>query len=184
MPPWSSLQRQLYALIDPSLNFQIHCRVYRMKSERGSTDLPRYWITVGKDIIWDYPRQFVSLGPHPSRQPVASYPYLSDISAISAVIREYIDTPLRQLLSKHFDADHWGLVNILRAADRRVGSRQWPAMRSRTKDEFVLAVLDARRKARSASSRLPRLGPAFKRGRGCLTQRCSGLVSLAAERQR
>jgi len=27
-------------IIDPRLKFQIHCRIVRMKSERGSTDFP------------------------------------------------------------------------------------------------------------------------------------------------
>ncbi|EMJ37444.1 hypothetical protein LEP1GSC079_0680, partial [Leptospira interrogans str. FPW1039] len=50
--PWSKLQSRLYNLIDENLNFQIHCIVYPMHSERGSTGLPRYWITLDKNIIW------------------------------------------------------------------------------------------------------------------------------------
>ncbi len=57
--PWSKLQSRLYNLIDENLNFQIHCIVYPMHSERGPTGLPRYWITLDKNIIWDYPKQFV-----------------------------------------------------------------------------------------------------------------------------
>jgi hypothetical protein len=67
MPPWSSLQRQIHALLEPTIDLRIHCSAYRMQSQRGSANLPRYWITLGKKIIWDYPRQFVQLPSHPQR---------------------------------------------------------------------------------------------------------------------
>lgn len=59
MRRWSKLQKELYLMIDPSIDFQLHCSVYPMRSQRGSTDLPRYWITLNKEIIFDYPKQFV-----------------------------------------------------------------------------------------------------------------------------
>ena len=51
MKPWNKLQRDLYKMIDEKINFQIHCAAYRMNSEYGSTNLPRYWITLGKEIV-------------------------------------------------------------------------------------------------------------------------------------
>lgn len=45
---WSKLQREIYKLIDSRIGIQIHCSVYRMDSRWGGTDLPRYWITLGK----------------------------------------------------------------------------------------------------------------------------------------
>ena len=30
-----------------------------MDSRWGGTDLPRYWITLGKEIIFDYPKDFL-----------------------------------------------------------------------------------------------------------------------------
>ena len=144
MPPWSSLQRQVYGLIDPGIRFQVHCGVYRMASERGSTDLPRYWITLGRDVIWDYPAQFVGLPSHPNRVPIQHYPYDSDVSSISALLRAYIDTPRNSVLTAHFEDDHWGLINILRAADRRIGSRHWAALRRRIHNPAALKVLQAR----------------------------------------
>ena len=56
---WSKLQSEIYNLLDKRIDIQIHCSVYRMKSNWGSTDLPRYWITLGKEIIFDYPQQFL-----------------------------------------------------------------------------------------------------------------------------
>lgn len=63
--PWSKLQKEVYLLVDPKLDFQIHCVAYRMGSQYGSTDLPRYWITLGKETIFDYPKHFIhSEGPN------------------------------------------------------------------------------------------------------------------------
>ena len=40
------------------------------------------------------------------------------------MLREYIDTPSSELMTKKFEGDHWGLTDILRAADRRIGRRR------------------------------------------------------------
>ncbi len=60
MKKWSKLQKELYLIIDPTIDFQIHCVAYPMRSRYGNTALPRYWITLGKEIIFDYPKQFLS----------------------------------------------------------------------------------------------------------------------------
>ena len=130
-------------IIDPTIRFQIQCRVYAMDSMFGHTGLPRYWITLGREIVWDYPRQFIET-PHPDRSPPFHYPYSTDIYAISELLREYLDTPRQELLSKQFENDHWGLINILRAADRRVGSRQWPRLMKKTHNIAALKVLERR----------------------------------------
>lgn len=59
MKRWSKLQKRLYELVDESIDFKLHCTVYRMQSRRGSTDLPRYFITLAGEIIFDYPKDFV-----------------------------------------------------------------------------------------------------------------------------
>ena len=55
-------------------------------------------------------------------------------------------TPAAELLTRQFVNDHWGLINILRAADRRIGQRQLPALRRKTHNIAALKVLDARQK--------------------------------------
>jgi hypothetical protein len=89
--PWSKLQREVSKLFAEGLRLQIQCRTYRMASARGSTDLPRYWCTLGKDVIWDYPRDF--------GENTTYAPYDTDVSSISSLLCEYIDTPTDQLLS-------------------------------------------------------------------------------------
>lgn len=111
MKRWSKLQKQLYLVIDDSINFQIHCSAYRMDSQHGSTDLPRYWITLGKEIVFDYPK--VSTDKK-------DYPYVNEVSDISDLFRQYLDTPREQLLEKTFEADKYGVTNLLKCADKRI----------------------------------------------------------------
>ena len=103
---WSKLQREIYKLIDSRIGIQIHCSVYRMDSRWGGTDLPRYWITLGKEIIFDYPKDFLDK-KLPERGLIIScshnetveelYPYVTEISLISDIIRRSI---LRTLTMK------------------------------------------------------------------------------------
>lgn len=111
MKRWSKLQKQLYLVIDDSINFQIHCSVYRMGSQHGGADLPRYWITLGKEIVFDYPK--VSTDKQ-------DYPYVNEIPDISDLFRQYLDTPREQLLEKTFESDKYGVTNLLKCADRRI----------------------------------------------------------------
>lgn len=142
-PRWSKLQKELYLLRADGLNFQLHCNAYRMASQHGSTDIPRYWITLNGEIIWDYPKDFIDK-PHPAREKPAHFPYSTDIPDISAIIREYVDTPKDLLLSKEFQNDHWGLVNILRAADKRIGLRRLPTLRKKTGNKAAHKIIEAR----------------------------------------
>lgn len=120
---WSKLQKELYALRADNLNMQIHCSVYRMKSQCGSTNSPRYWISINDEIIWDYPRQFRT-SENSDRANPEHYPYVTDMTDISQLIRDYIDTPKLELLHKKFENDYWGVTNILKACDKRIGRRR------------------------------------------------------------
>lgn len=147
--PWSKLQREIYDLLSPDIHLQIHCTSYPMRSQNGgSTNLPRYWITLDKDVIWDYPRDFVAKNRcvRNFQGEECWYPYLTDISAISELIREYIDTPKEDILSKPFTHDKWGLINILRAADRRIGVRRLELLRRKTHNVAALKVIARRQK--------------------------------------
>ena len=118
MAAWSKLQKSLYLIVSDKVDFQIHCSVYRMNSQRGSTDLPRYWITIEKEIVFDYPKQFINDKAN------KNYPYETQISDISDCIREYIDCPVNLLLEKNFENDLWGLTDILKAVDKRLGKEK------------------------------------------------------------
>jgi len=156
--PWSKLQKELYLIRAEGIRFQIHCRNYPFNgaTHRTQVTLPRYWITLDKEIIWDYPRDFkkppYSNDPG-SRKKICAYPYFNEVSDISALIREYLDTPKDQLMSKHFENDHWGLINILRAADRRIGQRRLKALKSKTRNKAARKIIEQRmNKAESSKS--------------------------------
>ncbi len=118
--PWSKLQRDLYNIMADDINFQIHCSARRMQSQRGSTAIPRYWITIGKEVVWDYPKYFKI----DKTKVNENYPYETEIGTISDVIREYIDSQKEGLIQKVFKNDLWGLTEILKVCDRRTGKRQ------------------------------------------------------------
>lgn len=137
MKRWSKLAKQLYELVDENIDFKLHCTVYRMQSRRGSTDLPRYFITLAGEIIFDYPKDFVlkSGGVRSLAQGALTkiYPYGNDISDIGELIREYIDTPKEELFKKHFDADEWGACEYPKG--RRQTHRQKEAANFSQKQE-------------------------------------------------
>jgi hypothetical protein len=135
MKRWSKLQKEIEQLFAEGLDLRVQCRAYRMASQRGSTDLPRYWVMLDKVVIWDYPRDFGNLAK--------DYPYLTEIGAISDLIRDYIDTPIEQLLIKSFN-DRWHLIEIFLAADRRIGRRKLEQLREQLNHPGARAVLTAR----------------------------------------
>ena len=155
MARWSKLQKQIYLLLDKNINLQIHCSVIRMKSERGSTGLPRYFITLDKDVIFDYPKQFInkklpdemlkySIDKNVTLKVQELYPYVTEISDISDLFREYIDTPLNDLYEKEFTSDEWGLTDILKSADRRIGLPKLKQFVSVTQNEVTQKIITAR----------------------------------------
>ncbi len=137
MKPWSKLQKELYLLMDSAIKLQIHCSVYRMQSQLGSTDLPRYWMTLGKEIIFDYPKDFVE-------QMGDNYPYDNQIRDISQLFRTYIDTPVEELFDKVFQEDEWGLTDLLKAADRRIGKRRLGLLLEKSANPAVAKIVQAR----------------------------------------
>lgn len=153
---WSKLQKELYLIIDPKINFQMHCAIYRIGQYGNS--VPRFWITLEKEIIFDYPKQFVMSNQvmtyHVSDNDYRDvcYPYegiyhIAGISDISDLIREYIDTPTSEILTKHFENDYWNLVDIFRAADRRIGQRRLKLLQNTTKSSVVQKILAIRIKS-------------------------------------
>lgn len=133
------MQKQLYSIIDDNVELQIHCSVYRMNSQRGSTCLPRYWITLGKQIVFDYPKVAIDK---------ENYPYITEVSDISDLIRQYMDTPREQLPTKSFDSDKYGITNLLKSADKRISVaklRQYFSDSPVENAEVCMMILDARK---------------------------------------
>jgi hypothetical protein len=120
---WSSLKRQIEALWVPDLPLAIHCTVYKRITKHWTLDEPRHWIVFDREIIWDCPGPFMIPNPERGR----AITYFEDIywgphgsSVIANLLRQYLDRP-RDRLFKPFEMDRWELIDILRAADRRLG---------------------------------------------------------------
>lgn len=138
---WSKLQTRLYHVIDPEIKFQIHCALYEMNSKGGyhSYKLPRYFITIDKKIIFDYPKDFDTS----SKYGFNAYPWDTDISRISDMIEEYLQCPATDLM-KTFENDKWGVTDILRVCDRRIGKRRLLELKQYTTEEVLLEIIEKR----------------------------------------
>lgn len=138
---WSKLQSRLYNIIDPDINMQIHCSLYEMNSNDGwhGNKLPRYFITIAKDIIFDYPKDFDTT----KKYGFNSYPWDTDISGISNVIEEYIQSS-KDKIANEFSNDKWGITDILRVCDRRIGKRRLRQIRDNTDNEVLLNIINKR----------------------------------------
>lgn len=146
MNRWSSLQRELYKIIDEKISFQIHIAVDRMDIFNSLT---RYWITVGDETVFDYPKNFVQKTENGKIVTNLSgerllYPYETDVPRISRLIREYIDTPKELVFDKKFERDLWNLTDILKAADRRNGKRRLDKLKERTDNSAALKIIELR----------------------------------------
>lgn len=141
---WSKLQSRLYNLMDPAINFQIHCVLYEMNSNDGwhGNKLPRYFITIEKEIVFDYPKNFDTKKNYPFNV----YPWITDISEISNVIEEYIQCSEAELLNV-FENDEWGITDILRVCDRRIGKRRLHKIKDTITNETLLKIVAKRLEA-------------------------------------
>ena len=137
MKRWSKLQSRIYGMVAPQLPFQIHYIAYPMRSERGSTLIPRCYITIGKEIIWDFPRDFPDAC-------VDSYSACTECFPIATLLRMWTDASSDDLLEFAPPADRWGLAEILLAVDRRMGRKRLRLLYERTKNENVKAIIDMR----------------------------------------
>ena len=150
MRRWSKLQKALYELFVPGLPVQLHCTVHRRKpSASGSHALPRYWITLEKQIIWEYPKDFSK--ELKKLEPYGMYYHNRDVSRISDVIRQYIDTPKTTIMEFRPTLDSWGLSDILKACDRRLTSVQCQELMDKTRSDAARIIL-ARRQTNVADS--------------------------------
>jgi len=101
---------------------------------------------LGKEILWDYPKDFIRYGGTRNCVDgyIAAYPYSNDVSAISDLLREYIETPKEMLFEKHFENDKWGLINILKSADRRMGKRRLVKLKKKTRNIAAHKIISQR----------------------------------------
>ncbi len=132
---WSHLQKLIYNIWKSELGLQIHCNAYSLS---GSASVGRYWITLGKEIIWDVPKDF------PEEREKGTYNLCC--SEISELIRTYLDTPLDEIKTNNFSNDRWGLIDIFKMADRRIGMRYLKQIKAENIPDPAAKVLRERLK--------------------------------------
>ena len=140
---WSKLQKRLYNLMDKTVDFQIHCALYEMNSNDGwhGSKLPRYFITIDKEIVFDWPKDFDTT----QRYGFQSYLWNDELSDISKVIGEYIERPKDNIMTP-FERVKWGITDILRVCDRRIGKRRLEEIKENTDNVVLTKIIDKRLK--------------------------------------
>jgi len=133
---WSQLQHRIYDVWVDRLDgqrLQIHCTAYGLG---GSASVGRWWITLGREIVWDVPRDFPEERAKGTYNPVAS--------EIADLVEDYLNTPRGQLLTREFPTDRWSLVEIFRAADRRLGRARLAELHESLASPVARRILEAR----------------------------------------
>lgn len=130
---WSRLRKLIEDLWDPDLDLQILCTSLRRP---GIGDIGRYWITLEGETIWQYPADLDSALSQPVGNP--------EVGEVTVALREYIDTPRDALLDMRLTGDVWGLGDLLKAADRRLGRRSLENLAKMPLSVSARRILDAR----------------------------------------
>lgn len=128
MRRWSKLKKKVEGLWTPDLDMAVHCNSYRHEAHT-LYNMERHWIVLNGVIIWDFPGPFLkSKNPdHPN--PVQYHPSMSFPTPPAKLFDEYLSCPVDELLTRKFEEDHYGLGDIMRAADRRLGKTRLFAWR-------------------------------------------------------
>ena len=132
---WSKLQKQLYKIMDPTVNFQMHCSVFKTKSawnagqkagkKKKKESIPHYWITVNKEIIWDYPNMFLDKESQNDDFTIKdTYFFYNNYTWVSEVIRDYINVPREKIETYIDERDKYGLIDTLRKYDKRISKNK------------------------------------------------------------
>ena len=117
------------------LDFKIYANAYNIGE---SIPLPRFWITVGGKIIWDWPKDYIEQ---------EGWYFYDSAKKISRLLRNYINTPDSELLLKQFE-DPFHLIPILKVCDRRIGKRRLEKLLENP-DNFEIAFIISNRLSHS-----------------------------------
>lgn len=135
MKRWSKLKRDVENLMAHNLDFKIYANAYIIGE---CIPLPRFWITVGGKIIWDWPKDFMEQ---------EGWYFYDSAKKISQLLRDYINTPESELFSKQFE-DPFKLIPVLRVCDRRIGKRRLEKLLENP-DNFEIAFIISNRLSHS-----------------------------------
>ena len=91
-----------------------------------------------------------------------NFPYETEISDISNLIEEYINTNGKEVFDKVFKNDHWNLTDILKACDYRIGKRRLKLLKEKLKNKEAQKIINIRLEKLNASEKLEALDDLLK----------------------
>ena len=141
---WSKLKKLIEDLFVPGLPLRIHCTEIRPNLENEGSfaeSLGVFTIRLGKEVIWNFPSQFVDWK---TKYPDGGNPYSYSVRDLNALLRDYLDSSKASVLKKDFPRDHFGLTDILKSADRRIGLERLQQHFKDCEAECVVKVLSRR----------------------------------------
>ena len=152
---FSKIKKQIENLFEPELNMQFCCIAYPMRTQWANNHIPRFYVKLGDKIIWDFPKDFDMKKAH--------WALWARTNGIVDLVREYIDTPVSEVLTKKFKGGkyefvaqylyentqetikiNYRLTDIFKAADRRMGKEKLLAWAAKIKNPIVDRILDVR----------------------------------------
>jgi hypothetical protein len=153
--PFSKLKKTIESLFDDKLKMEFCCNSYPIRGQWGhKNSIPRYYVKLGKEIIWDFPKDF-------DMEELPFY-YWAYNNHINELVHDYIDAPIDKLLKKKFKYDKntfimqhldlnqqdkleidYRLTEIFKAADRRIGKEKlliWAKKVENPKVDKILGI--------------------------------------------
>lgn len=154
--PFNKLKKVIDNLFDEKLKMEFCCNSYPIRGQWGNRNsIPRYYVKIGKEIIWDFPKDF-------DMKELPFY-YWAGNNYINELVRDYIDTPIEKLLKKKFKYDKNGfiiqylysshqdnfeieykLTELFIAADRRLGQEKLLKWANKINNPKVDRILEIR----------------------------------------
>ena len=149
MRRFSKLKKRMESLFPQDLDLKIYCTVYGETCRYGLPS-PRLWITLNKETIFDFIKDFLELEiPDPGGyyedkggRPV----YYEDILNLTKIIHGYTETPVSEIFGSAFQDDHFGLSDILKAGDRRIGKKRLLNLMDKTQSQAAKKIINTRLK--------------------------------------
>ena len=154
---WSILRKQINYLFVTELKLDFNCTSFPMRSERGSSSVVRFYLKMNHETIWDFPRDF-------EVKKLSCYDW-SENNGISNLVRNYIDCPVNELLTKVFGNEvkeyrqhdyfkawedqqdvvcitDYKITQLFIAGDRRIGKQkllEWAKTKNNPKIDLILS---------------------------------------------
>ncbi|HAN77302.1 MAG TPA: hypothetical protein DCQ31_05770 [Bacteroidales bacterium] len=143
---WSSLQKDIEKLFVPELKMQIRCHSYPIG--RYSNAIPCFYVTLSRLSVWEYPKLYATAAE--------SFHGWASQMEFSQTIRNYINCPLNEVFKMNIPIGKYqfgtpgietaenDLIQILIAADRRLGKEKLLAWFAENPNKYAQIVLNLR----------------------------------------